>query len=72
MPDDPRANRASGESMTSRSLLAVALAYLGVSHVCGSATMLLSMIAGPLGSLIVGAVLLFVAAQIYRGGRSEK
>jgi hypothetical protein len=56
-----------GGRLTPRSLLAVALVYLGVSYVCGGVTMALGFIAGPLASPAVGIILLVIAARIYRG-----
>jgi hypothetical protein len=67
MMDEQQDNRAGGGNITPRNLLAVALAYLGVSYLCGSATMLFSLVTGPFGSLIVGVILLFIAARIYAG-----
>jgi ABC-type sulfate transport system permease component len=58
--------------MTPRTLFAVALAYLGVSYVCGGATMVLALVTGPFASTIVGIILLYVASRIYRGDGTEK
>jgi hypothetical protein len=69
--DDHRANRESGGSLTPRSLLAIVLAYLGVSYVCGGATMILALATGPFASTIVGIILLFIAVRIYRGATGK-
>ena len=45
----------------------MALVYLGVSYLCGGATMILGFIAGPFASPAVGIILLVIAARIYRG-----
>jgi hypothetical protein len=58
--------------MTPRSLFAVLLASLGVSYICGVVTMLLGIISGPFASLIVGGILLAIAAKLYGGTRSEE
>jgi hypothetical protein len=68
--DDQRANRETGGSLSPRKILAVAVAYLGVSYVAGAATMVLAFVTGPFASLAVGAILLYVAVRIYRGDES--
>jgi uncharacterized membrane protein YphA (DoxX/SURF4 family) len=69
--DDQRNHRESGEGLTPRSLLAVVLAYLGISYVCGGAMLILGMATGPFASTIVGIILLFIAVQVYRGGTGK-
>jgi hypothetical protein len=54
--------------MTPRSLFAVVLALIGTWYLVSFAAMLLSMVTGPFGSLLVGLVVLYIAANVYRGG----
>jgi hypothetical protein len=45
---------------------------MGVSYICGIATMLFGFITGPFASLIVGGILLAVASRIYSNAQTEK
>jgi hypothetical protein len=64
--DDQRTNTNGCGLLTPRNLLAIAIAYLGVTYLSGGAMFVLGMVTGPLASPIVGAILLFIAYRIYR------
>jgi hypothetical protein len=69
--DDQRDDRDGGRGLTPRSLLAIALAYLGVSYLSGGAAMILAFVTGPFASPIVGGILLYIAVRIYRGADKQ-
>ena len=64
--DNQITDRPNGVSITPRALLGVAVAYLAITYLAECASMLLAIVTGPFASLIVGGILLAIAAKIYR------